>query len=48
MEATQYCFMGRLINGVNDIASVDPDLASEWHPTKKSSVGCLRYIEKRE
>ena len=26
--------MGRLIKGVNDLATVNPELAKEWHPTK--------------
>lgn len=26
--------MGKLIKGINDLATVNPKLASEWHPTK--------------
>lgn len=26
--------MAKLIIGQNDLATVNPDLASEWHPTK--------------
>ena len=31
--------MAKLIVGQNDLATVNPDLAAEWHPTKNN---CLR------
>ena len=31
--------MAKLIVGQNDLATVNPDLAAEWHPTKNT---CLR------
>jgi hypothetical protein len=33
-----YCKFKRLWPGFNDLASVSPDLASEWHPTKNGKL----------
>lgn len=30
--------MAKLIIGQNDLATVNPDLASEWHPTKNGNL----------
>jgi hypothetical protein len=30
--------MGRLVRGVNDLSTVRPDLAAEWHPTNNADV----------
>lgn len=30
--------MGRLIKGVNDLATINPELAKEWHPTKNGDL----------
>ena len=30
--------MAKLIVGLNDLATVNLDLAAEWHPTKNSSL----------
>ena len=33
-----YAEMGKLIKGVNDLATVNPELAKEWHPTKNGDL----------
>ena len=30
--------MAKLIAGVNDLATVNPELAAEWHPTKNGNL----------
>lgn len=30
--------MASLVTGLNDLATVNPDLAAEWHPTKNHSL----------
>lgn len=30
--------MARLMTGLNDLATVNPDLAAEWHPTKNAPL----------
>lgn len=30
--------MAKLIPGVNDLATVNPELAKEWHPTKNGNL----------
>jgi hypothetical protein len=38
-EAPQYSqVMGKLVRGVNDLATLRPDLAAEWHPTKNGGL----------
>ena len=33
-----YCAGQKAINGVNDLATINPKLASEWHPTKNGRL----------
>lgn len=33
-----YCYGRYAISGVNDLETVDPELATEWHPTKNKMV----------
>lgn len=33
-----YCSNHRLLQGFNDLATINPKLASEWHPTKNGSL----------
>lgn len=33
-----YCSGQRLLNGFNDLATTNPDLAMEWHPTKNGDI----------
>ena len=35
-QACPFCSGKRVIEGVNDLASKHPDIASEWHPSKNS------------
>lgn len=30
--------MARLVTGLNDLATVNPDLAAEWHPAKNAPL----------
>lgn len=34
-QACPFCSGKRVIEGVNDLASQHPDIAAEWHPSKK-------------
>ena len=33
-----YCSNHRVLKGYNDLASLNPDLAKEWHPTKNGDL----------
>lgn len=33
-----YCYGRKAISGTNDLATVRPDLAAEWHPTKNGAL----------
>ena len=33
-----YCFGNKLLSGYNDLHTVNPTLATEWHPTKNGSL----------
>ena len=33
-----YCSGKRLVPGLNDLATINPDLASQWHPTKNGNL----------
>ena len=33
-----YCSNHRVLPGFNDLATIDPELASEWHPTKNGQI----------
>ena len=33
-----YCYGGVLKKGINDVATINPEIASEWHPTKNGTL----------
>ena len=37
-QGCPYCHGKRVINGVNDLATLKPQIAAEWHPTKNGSL----------
>jgi hypothetical protein len=41
-----YCSNSRVLAGFNDFATVNPDLAAEWHPTKNGSLKPSDYLPK--
>ena len=50
-QGCPYCMGRRVLEGYNDLATVKPDLAKEWHPTKNHdlkptevSSGCNKKV----
>lgn len=37
-DGCPYCYNNKLLIGFNDLATADPDLANEWHPTKNGDL----------